>query len=298
TMATAIITAIPGIFGYLVWELKENWKLYAANRPEQLGPVVVGSHGETLPRLLRPGFHSGTLPKLFRKLRRVERKAHHTADWKAARKYREKLHHVEEEIQHFAERQLVGFLRESKCFQHAEIEVAAVRLGVKRIQVELRRKGIPEPPLRISWEEHCGILVAGIDQSGWLDAAPKPARRAFREALAGFYKSSGVDVVREQLEAQWKDAEQPLHAFREEGLVVWTDDGFQSPAVYDLSQLPDRIPRPQVRAGSFAPVLAAEDVCLDNHPVKWSDWVDLWERDQQGECESAGCLDSVRLLPA
>src|SRR4029453_14992091 len=27
------IWLIPGAFGYLVWELKENWRLYAANRP-------------------------------------------------------------------------------------------------------------------------------------------------------------------------------------------------------------------------------------------------------------------------
>jgi hypothetical protein len=32
TFAGGIITSIPGIFGFMVWELKENWKLYASNR--------------------------------------------------------------------------------------------------------------------------------------------------------------------------------------------------------------------------------------------------------------------------
>ena len=66
---------MPGIFGFLVWEFRENWRLYAANRPKGLRPVPLGPHGETMPRLLRPGFHSGTLPKRFAKLRRAERRA-------------------------------------------------------------------------------------------------------------------------------------------------------------------------------------------------------------------------------
>ena len=30
----AIVTLTPGIFGYLIWELKENWRLFAANRSQ------------------------------------------------------------------------------------------------------------------------------------------------------------------------------------------------------------------------------------------------------------------------
>jgi hypothetical protein len=73
TIATAVIFCIPGVFGFLVWECKENWRLYAANRPPQLRPVLVGSHGESVIRLMKPGFHSGTVPKTFAKLRRAER---------------------------------------------------------------------------------------------------------------------------------------------------------------------------------------------------------------------------------
>ena len=39
---TVIIWCIPGIFGFLVWELKENWRLYAANRPKGLQPMIIG----------------------------------------------------------------------------------------------------------------------------------------------------------------------------------------------------------------------------------------------------------------
>ncbi len=69
----------PGMFGFLVWELKENWRLYAANRPKDLQPVAIGHHGETMIQFLRPGFRSGTIPKLYAKLRKASRKAYWTA---------------------------------------------------------------------------------------------------------------------------------------------------------------------------------------------------------------------------
>ena len=65
---------VPGIFGFLVWELRENWRFYRANRPWTLRPIAVGHHGETVSRLLRNGFHSGTVPKLFGRLRRARRR--------------------------------------------------------------------------------------------------------------------------------------------------------------------------------------------------------------------------------
>ena len=73
SIAATTVLFLPGVFGFLVWELTSNWRLYESNRPESLGPVVVGSHGETVVRLLRPGFHSGTLPKQFARLRRARR---------------------------------------------------------------------------------------------------------------------------------------------------------------------------------------------------------------------------------
>src|SRR5262249_26010461 len=41
TMGT-IVFGIPGIFGFLVWEFRENWKLYRANASPTLRPVVIG----------------------------------------------------------------------------------------------------------------------------------------------------------------------------------------------------------------------------------------------------------------
>ncbi len=38
TIAGTTLFLIPGVFGFLAWELKENWRLYAANRPTTLSP--------------------------------------------------------------------------------------------------------------------------------------------------------------------------------------------------------------------------------------------------------------------
>src|SRR5207244_6199343 len=93
------ILFLPGICGFIVWELKENWKLYRANRARNLKPVMIGSHGETMIRLLRPGFHSGTVPKIYRKLRKAERRQ----DKRGVRKQMAALHHVGEGVAHFVE---------------------------------------------------------------------------------------------------------------------------------------------------------------------------------------------------
>ena len=48
-----IMLLTPGMFGFLVWELKENWRLYAANRPPNLGAIGIGHHGETMLQFLQ-----------------------------------------------------------------------------------------------------------------------------------------------------------------------------------------------------------------------------------------------------
>ena len=66
---TLVVSGIPGIFGFLAWELKENWRLYRARtRRTRCGPKWSATNGETVLRLMRPGFHSGTLPKLYARL--------------------------------------------------------------------------------------------------------------------------------------------------------------------------------------------------------------------------------------
>lgn len=140
-VAAVTVFLLPGLAGFLVWELKETWRIYAANRPATLRPAVIGSHGETMRRLLVPGFHAGTLPRAYRKLRRGLRDVHAGAGPRqalAARRAtsaRAAIHHVEEAIARFVDRELCALVRAAGA---ADLRVVRVEAGASRVRVGLR----------------------------------------------------------------------------------------------------------------------------------------------------------------
>ena len=190
-VAATTVFFLPGVFGFLVWELRSNWRLYAANRPDSLGPIPVGSHGETVVRFLRPAFHSGTLPKRFARLRRALRAGREPA----ALKHREALHHVEEAMRRLVERELAGLLRESRSLGGWSIEPGSIHLATNRIRIELLAGDRDRPSLWIDLEERSGVLSAGVSQPGWLDGLGIKERRTLADALAGLYKIGGVERI-------------------------------------------------------------------------------------------------------
>jgi hypothetical protein len=172
TMGT-IVNAIPGIFGFIAWELKENWRLYAANRPERLRPVPIGHHGETMRGLLRPGFHSGTVPKLYRKLRAL-----HDAAEPDARRFQHlhhELHHVEIAVRRQVEWELLALLNDPA------IHLESVALGCRRIEAVLR-KG--EGRLTLAWELIDGTVVGTTAFENWSATADESAAVAGMHAAA------------------------------------------------------------------------------------------------------------------
>jgi hypothetical protein len=196
TLATAIITCIPGLFGFLVWELKENWRLYKANRARELRPVSIGHHGETMLRLLRPAFHSGTIPKLFAKLRKAQRRGKR----KAARKLQETYDEVAESIRHFVNRELLELLRQSRVWGDLPVLTRTIHLASNRIRIELCRCGPGDNALWLEFAERCGRLVAGMARPGWFGELSPERQQTLQTALAGLYKLAGVDQVREPIE--------------------------------------------------------------------------------------------------
>jgi hypothetical protein len=272
---------IPGVFGFLVWELKENWKLYGANRSAGLSPVMIGHHGETMVRLLRPGLHSGTIPKLYAKLRYAERAAHRGGDWKPARKHREALYHVKTSIHHFVDRELVYLLNHSPCWQPLHLEGGKIDLGTNCVRIELRCPELTGSNLDLAFEVHAGWLVAGIAELGWLAQLQVPQRQAFLTALAGLYKLAGVDLVREQIEAVLGTGAR-WYAIEADGLRVRS--GADGEVVYDLRDGP--LIQPRLAAGAIGKdwaVVPAGDLLFKPLPVTWSAWVQTWESGQ--ECE-------------
>ncbi len=275
--AGVIVTSIPGIFGFLAWELKENWRLYLANRADLLKPLLVGHHGETIGRFLRRGFHSGTVPKLFDKLR----KAWSRGNAAKVRKVREGLHHVEHAIHEFVERNILSLLHESPAFRvapdGAPPELSEIHLATNRILLEFARrgKGHDEPPLVVTLEDRAGWLVGGVAQEGWLAGRPASERHAIATALAGLYAMSGVDVIRQQVEAVF--GPNTPYEVRSEGLVVH-ERGKAAPMVHAL------------RGRKRGPIP------FGRPEVPWTRWVEIWQADRSGQPHPACLVEGMTFL--
>ena len=179
--ATVIINGCPGVFGFVAWELKENWRLYRANRSPDLKPVMLGSHGESMRGLLRPGFHSGTVPKLHRKTRR----ALDAGDRAQAARLHHELQHAAEGVHRFIERELLPLLAGNKDWGGIAVEVGAVRFGCQRAEVELRAPALGRDPFVIAFENIGGTIEASIPHMGWADKLTESQRAASTFALRG-----------------------------------------------------------------------------------------------------------------
>ena len=295
TVAGAIIFGIPGVFGFLVWELKENWRLYAANRSPTLRPALVGSHGETVIRLLRPGFHSGALPKAYAKLRKSERR-HDPGKRAAIAKAYEKLHHIECDFQHFVERELIELLVASNLVDRGELRVDGVHVTANTISWSLASDRYPEDPLKITYAEQSGFLVAGIDQAGWLDLLGTERRLACGKAIAGFYALSGVDIVREHLASA---LHRRYHSYdvADTGLIVWPEPDFEAEITYTLSDTRTLTPKPARLAEKYQlPRLETDDLFFVRNPIRWTDWLVVWPNSTNSE--SWGTADGLpNVLP-
>jgi hypothetical protein len=296
TIAGTTVFLLPGVFGFLVWELKENWRLYAANRPPALKPVNVGRHGENIVGLLRPGFHSGTIPKLFTRLRRADRKAHATGKWKASRKHRERLRSIEESVRHFIQREFIVLLELSQQWKPGQIEVGRIRIGLNNLRIEINAPEWPDEPLVVSLEEQAGWLVAGVSKPSWLEEISSHQLQTLSTALTGLYKMSGVDLVREQLLAGFEPL-MPNYEFCEQGLIVWPDALYQSQAVYDLHANPEIVPQVSAPlADHHLPTLDARQVVFGRNPILWSGWVEMWEQQRPDVKVRPQILDASLLL--
>lgn len=298
TVATTVVFLLPGVFGFLVWELKANWRLYAANRPRRIKPVRVGDHGETVVRLLKPGLHSGTVPKLFTKLRRAERKALSAARFRKARsKYTEKLHHLEQALRRFVQREFVTLLDVSGCWPETPVTVGRIKLASNSIRIELRCDALSDRGVWLAFQEQSGWMIAGMLNTGWLIDLEPIQMETFRTALGGLYKRAGVDLVHEQIESCFEP-----HTFSydvgDRGLIVWPDPGFETEVRYDLQQRPVLNPRPRMAAQSFEmPRIDSAQLIFAESAIPWRLWVGAWENFAQGTPAPPVLPEQVKLVP-
>ncbi|MFO1096137.1 MAG: hypothetical protein U0992_22950 [Planctomycetaceae bacterium] len=276
TLGTTIILLLPGVFGFLVWELKGNWRLYGANRPASLVPTPVGHHGETIQALMRPGIHSGTLPKLFARLRQALRDIRKSEHGRAARKQLAALQGVEVSVRRFVSRTLCELLREVGFQQGRVPTVGRVHLATNQIDIELDEPLGVGPCARLRFEDLSGWLTVQFLESGWTNDLTPADRAQFNTALSGLYKRAGVDLVREQLELVF-GPDVAVRELTQDGLVVSDRQRSQHVARYDLRTtrrwvIPEG---PDAHDGPW-PTLEREECVFADHPLDWQTWVGAW----------------------
>lgn len=276
TVATTVLTCIPGIFGFLAWELRENWRLYAANRSKTLRPSVVGSHGESMRGLLLPGLHSGTIPKRFAKLRGTEKEAAATGRWNAVRKHLGVLEGVHLRVRRFVDRDLLWLLNEASCWNGSRIYLAQTSLAVNRVRVELRLDET-DGAMFIEFDARNGWLLGSLSGLDAIQQLSRDQREALAMAVAGLYKAAGVDLIRQEIENQLPSPP-PLYDLDENQLVIWPSGMPKTTIRYELDDqlsttlytidgpVPPEIPDVQIPRVLFGQI-----------PLAWSSWVETWE---------------------
>ena len=183
--AAAVINGIPGIFGFIAWELKEDWRLFAANRPDGLPRVVLGHHGETMRGLLRPGFHSGTVPAHFRKMRLALDKSEHSGKPPAIEKHLHGIDEVRHSIEVFVERELLPLVNGSAAWTGVTLHCHHVSIGVQSIVIVLELEDRSEP-LHIAFERRDDAIGFRIVERGWYDRLNPERSAVLAAALVGF----------------------------------------------------------------------------------------------------------------
>lgn len=318
TVARAIagptVLLLPGVFGFLVWELKENWRLYRSTRPASLRPAAIGHHGETMSALMKPGFHSGTLPKLYQKVRRAAQRGD-----ESLAKHDEALREVEEAVRRFGDRELCAILNGASRFQAGEVRVSDVELGSNRIILVVgcrarnealerggHRASTSKQPCRIAFEEQSGVLLASIPEPGWIDTLSEEERIIVENALAGFYHLAGVDVTREQLEAALRGGAEsaPPYDIGSGGLVVWPGESARGEREYGTEVFYDfrggKWLTPVIRGeppAVAALTLESQVIFYRSQPVAWTAWVAAWSAASADEGAIPRVLGGASILP-
>ncbi|MCS7044738.1 MAG: hypothetical protein NZO58_00120 [Gemmataceae bacterium] len=270
---------LPDAFGFLVWELKENWSLYRANRRPHLHAALIGEHGETIVGLLHPGFHSGAIPKLYGKLRRAARRAAETGDFYETRYYQQRLDQIAQRLDRFVKNELIAPLRFAASWRGLQFNIQPTQLANQRIRFLINLADHTQA-LVLDLSDHAGWLTARIAERGWLSRISSEQRRALTTAMAQFYKLAGVHVVWELFQTGFPQAVEAID---------WTESGVTlrqgpSTAHYTLDSFDDDL-RPDLLDGpglAAWPILSAQRVVFGRMPLPWETVLGNWESDQLG----------------
>jgi hypothetical protein len=310
--AAVSIFLLPSFFGFLAWELKENYRLYRETRPDRLTAAPVGPHGETMRGLLVVGFHSGTLPKLYQRLRRAAQREdeHFGARWRRARheplgsgglgRFREGIRRIEQSVRRFVARELCALLERCPRWPFGPITIVRLGLSSNRIRCGLRCTALGNAVCELSFEEQSGYVVASVVEPGFVTELLKRSAlglRLFENALAGLYQRSEVDLVREQVEGEL--GERATYDIADDGLLVWPGTDYRTELVYKLKGRRKNLSARVLGAPPTEPpaILDRHRIFFHEQVIAWDAWVTAWSAASLEGAEVPPLLRGITLLP-
>lgn len=284
-IASTIVLLAPGVIGFLVWELKENWQLYVANRPKGMRPVRVGSHGESISGLLRPGFRSGTLAKIYTKLRSALRMESDPGHGYRSTHQLAAIDEVSLAVRRFVERDFCALLEETQLLSGAQVTLKRLLPATNRFDIELHNSLHPDRPATLRWEDLEGWLLASVVELGWMADLPVEIQRQLNVALTGLYKHAGVDITREQIltavgEEGRRESELALELTRDAVQLVPLKHSHVPPQmiVYPLHSEGVTIHplTPNGTPSYFGPIVTRRQLLFQDVEIDWAQWVEQW----------------------
>lgn len=143
-----------------------------------------------------------------------------------------------------------------------------------------------------------GWLLAGAADPGWTDRLLPHQRHVLASAFLGLYKSSGIEVVREQIESLFATPA-PWYDLSAQGLVLWPGETWEAEVLYDLHEGPWIAPQ-SIRGPAWQslPTLERWRLVFGDVPIAWEQWVLAWNQDLAGQCLPSDSIAPVKVLPA
>ncbi|WP_020506992.1 hypothetical protein [Lamprocystis purpurea] len=203
SLVAVTVFLLPGLFGFLFWELKENWRLYGSNRgavgTDPVPAARLGDHGETVAALVRRGFHGGGLPKAFDRLRQaLDRQVREeTPNPHELRRLLSRLDDYRALLARFAERELGGPLREACGGGLKAVIIEAPRIATQSVVFHARllpaNAALPVTlTLRLTPGEQ--DLVCALTGDGPMDTLSADCREQIAAAVRWFVRRCGVQA--------------------------------------------------------------------------------------------------------
>jgi len=134
----------------------------------------------------------------------------------------------------------------------------------------------------VNVEQLAGYLVASLSRRGCVDELPDEENLIFENALAVFYHRAHIDLVREQIEAEFGAGAH--YDVLEEGLVVHPFQG-DTELVFDLDTRIRKKLKPRIygQKPQEPQWIWSENVLYRQQRISFEDWEDAWRSAEQSE---------------